>query len=183
MAVVINSDGELEVSINIEKEVKEVAKQGYYLEALARLDAFIDRQLSSLLRQRYPEPNCEELVVAMEKSMKTNYLLLSGLVKLDVLKHSVNGKKVNLPDTELRGKIRTFKEERNKILHSNLGHYALINYQGKTDEQFQKEAKITVENAIDLGIDCFKNLESLLFSNLRNTAPQPPTHASHESKQ
>ncbi|MBI4044605.1 MAG: hypothetical protein HY392_02770, partial [Candidatus Diapherotrites archaeon] len=130
MPVTLTTEGNIGNYLDFEKEITKPKNEGYYLEVVARLDAYLDSLLNSLVRQVYEDSKCQDLLNSIEYSMKTDYVFFSGLVRLGVLKftknHSLPDFQLKLPSEELYKKIRNFKENRNKILHSELAWYSLI---------------------------------------------------------
>lgn len=155
--------------LDFEKEIFEPQKHKYYLESIAKLDAFIDSLLDSLLRQLYSERQCQTLMNAVEKAMKKHYRFVSGLVRLEILKIADKEQlnpRIKLPSKKLELEIRKFKEMRNKALHSELGYYALVgSIKYKSDEKFQYQAKEEANKIINLGVKCCTEIQILLQDN------------------
>lgn len=161
--------GEIETALDFDKEIIEPKKKGYYLEVIARLDAYVDYLLDSVVSQIYSTEECAELIDFLELSLRQEFVFFSGMVKLDLLKRSsVKPKHSNLvfPPASLRKKIKSFKELRNKILHSNIGHYNLLDENDYLDDsRFQRDAENKVLETVDLGIQCYNELKDVLRDN------------------
>ncbi len=163
------SHGVIENHINYEKEILEPQKKGYSLEVIARLDAYLDSLLDSLLRQVYSEQKAQQLLSCFEKSMKKDYTFFSGIVRLEILKTTKTRESritnLKLPSDSLYKKIRDFKTNRNKVLHSELGVYALVENLNRTDELFQLDAETKILETIMSGMDCHSELKDILQDN------------------
>jgi len=169
MPVKLTDKGYISNFLDFEKEIKEPKSKGYYLEVVARLDAYLDSLLDSLLRQVYSNSDCQSLLNSIEKAMKKDYVFVSGLVRLDALnatkKYSLPDFEFKLPSKEMDLKIRKFKTNRNKILHNELGWHSLVKELPKSNEKYQYQARQKVIDTIDKGIECYNELRELLQTN------------------
>lgn len=168
MPTTLLEKGKLDKYIDIDKEILRPKQRGYYSEAISRLDAYIDTLLDSLVRQVYSVPESKKLLNVIENSLRS-YEYFSGLIKLEVLRKTEISnwrEKLIFPSRALKGEIKKFKEFRNAVLHSDIGHYNLIDANRYvSNKRYQREAKENANSVIDLGIKISNELFGILQDN------------------
>ncbi|MFH0927773.1 MAG: hypothetical protein V1822_04295 [Candidatus Micrarchaeota archaeon] len=135
------------------REITKPIELGYYSEAISKIDAIIDGMLDGIIHKHYSDAKCAEFIWRLENATKT---FKRGSLQAEIL--AQEDRQTGFPPVisrKLLEKIKNFKAKRNMILHSEIGHYSLVEkdiarFKGD-NEGFQLSVKEAVLRTIDAG--------------------------------